>query len=37
MSKNRRQLKLYAGNNKNNFWMLCQNEFSNFDQLLLEF
>ena len=31
------QLKLYANNGKNDFWMLSQNDFSNFDQPLLEF
>lgn len=32
-----RQLKLYAGDSKNDFCMLCQNEFSNVDQFLLKF
>ena len=32
-----RQLKLYADDGENDFWMLSQNEFSNVDQLLLKF
>ena len=37
MSTNSRQLKLFVDDSKNDFWMLCQNEFLNVDQLLLEF